>query len=85
MINESLFPSFKINATTWGDKIARRLFESRGNHSEIQIKEKELAVICSTAFAAGQDAHIAEGQALKKYLATGVVIKVETVFQEVSK
>ena len=38
-----------------GLRLARRIFETRGNHSEVHLSEEELAVILSAAFQLGGD------------------------------
>jgi hypothetical protein len=39
-------------AATTGERVARRLFEARGNKSEVHLHEQELATICAAAAAA---------------------------------
>ena len=41
------------DATEVGNKIARRLFQSRGNNSEVHLQEAELALLCKLAFQIG--------------------------------
>lgn len=46
-----------------GLRLARRIFEKRGNHSEAHITEEELAVMLAAAYEIGKDEYI-EGLSL---------------------
>lgn len=40
---------YSILETRIGERLARKVFEARGNHSEIHLSEKELAELCMGA------------------------------------
>lgn len=43
----------RYDATEVGQKIARRLFEQRGDNTEVHLQEQDLALLCKLAFQIG--------------------------------
>jgi hypothetical protein len=49
-------------AVTIGMRLGRRLFQTRGNHSEVHLSEMELAALLALAAQAGIDLHTLTGK-----------------------